>query len=124
MLRIEVSGGSQEEKTEMAKLIEKTLKIGGVKVLRITGPDESPTVPVSNPLDVVIMETASRTESTELDFCIGRSEAAAYELAQDAGYRVRITNRDKTPMVVTRDYDVKRVNFEVRQHIVVSWHLG
>jgi hypothetical protein len=60
----------------------------------------------------------------DLYFLIGMTESAAYEIAQDHGYTVRIVKRDNVSFPVTYDWKAMRVNFTVADNRVVSLDVG
>ena len=72
----------------------------------------------------MIQDQASGGNTISFDFLIGRTESEAFELVQDHGFCPRIVARDRTSMVVTRDYRVDRVNLRVADNRVISWNIG
>lgn len=60
----------------------------------------------------------------DLYFLIGMTEAAAYEIAQDHGYTVRIKSRDGVGLRGTQDIVPMRVNFTVVDNHVVELDVG
>jgi hypothetical protein len=64
------------------------------------------------------------SQKQDLSFLLGRTEAEAYELAQDHGFVVRITQRDDKYFIVTYDMRFDRVNFVVQNNRVTKVHIG
>lgn len=59
------------------------------------------------------------------DYYLGMAEDAATVLAYNEGFDVvRITARDGNYFVGTRDYRIDRMNFEVRNGLVVAASVG
>lgn len=52
------------------------------------------------------------------------SVETATELAEESGYKVRITEIDGEPTVTTREYNTERLNFRVRDNIVIDVSVG
>lgn len=59
-----------------------------------------------------------------LDLLVGRTESVAYELAQDAGYVVRIAARDDQRFAMTMEVNNRRVNFRIKNNLLESWYIG
>lgn len=58
------------------------------------------------------------------DDYLGLSEPQATAIAEDAGYRVRVTAREGNHFAVTRDLREDRMNFELSAHQVVRAYIG
>jgi hypothetical protein len=126
MLRIDVSGFSGEGKSEIIGIIRDALKACGKRVLTV---EDNRVVanPSPNRVDVVITESQlSKPRATvpDLDFLVGNTESAAYEMAQDNGFVVRIVKRNDIHMPVTYDHLFDRVNLSIVDNTVVAWSVG
>lgn len=67
---------------------------------------------------------SNATEANRLDFLVGLTESAAYEIAQEHGFIVRIVQRDDNYFVVTSDLKFDRANFVVVNNLVSSVSIG
>lgn len=126
MLHITVSGFAGEGHSEIISIIEDALKATGKRYI-VAKPNQT-TVGFQGTPDGIIFEEHTKRpvsfDSTCFDFLIGQTEAAAYEMAQDNGFQVRIVQRNRIPMVVTQDVKDNRVNLRVANNIVVGWYIG
>jgi hypothetical protein len=55
---------------------------------------------------------------------IGKPEAGAVRSIKEAGLRSRVTKRDGTALVATRDHRTDRVNLEIVNGVVVAASIG
>lgn len=121
MIQIQISGCRGEGKTLVAKIIEKALRESGKRPMIVC---ENDTIEKSiNKVDCVIREITV-IGNTDYDYLIGRTESEAYELAQDAGFKVRIASRNQIPSVLTRDYIVDRINLHIQNNLVTCITFG
>ena len=55
---------------------------------------------------------------------IGISFEKAKELAKERNLDYRVTKKDDTPYVGTCDFNMDRLNFEIKNNIIIECNLG
>jgi len=125
MILIKVSGEKSAQTTEYMEIIQQALVDAGKKVL--VAKTKEVVKGLNSKFDCVVVEkplAESTDDPKAFDFLIGLTESAAYELAQDHGFLVRIWTRNGLPMTREKGLKADRVNLAIAHNIVVGWHVG
>jgi energy-coupling factor transporter ATP-binding protein EcfA2 len=122
MLHVRVAGARNSGKTSLITIIETALRAKSKRCLVV---DDEDTRKPKGPgdVDVVITSVQLTKPSTEknFNFLVGRTEAEAYELAQDQGAVVRVASRNGIPMHGKHSFPDDCLELVIVNNIVVSW---
>lgn len=125
MILIKVSGEKSTQTAEFMDIIQQALTNAGKKAL--VAKTKEVVKGTSGKFDCVVVEkplAESTNDPKAFDFLIGLTESAAYELAQDHGFLVRIWTRNGLPMTREKGLKADRVNLAIAHDTVVGWHIG
>lgn len=128
MLQIQVTGNTGDNTSEIIDILEAALKAAGKNTVTVR--KDLTYCGFISAKQIVLFEEvrenccASGQLGVNFDFLVGLTESAAYEMAQDHGYVVRIVQRNNIPMVCTQDVKDNRVNLKIVNNVVASWYIG